>query len=240
VAAAAVTLRWGSYFCVLADPSKPLWGAASSPAVSRVSDEEMARINIEASAALAEWVDLHRAERGRYGSLVERAVAYLPMSTRTSKPTMGVFLELSDPEHARRLVNAAEQVWGAERVARTLSDVCDHPTRVLANAAVNVAWRNGPVEDIHAGRAWNYPLDERRVTPDEERLLLRFASNGMAWVMTACERLALERPPPSWVEQVLPYALSQMMLVTPTGWTLTEVSRQVRLYEAKANPPSAP
>jgi hypothetical protein len=66
VAAAAVTLRWGSYFCVLADRTKPLWDAVSSPAVSRISDEEMARINIEASAALAEWIDLHRTDPGRH------------------------------------------------------------------------------------------------------------------------------------------------------------------------------
>lgn len=62
VAGVAVTLRWGSYFCVFADRTKPLWDGVSLPAVSRISDEEMARINIEASAALAEWIDLHRTD----------------------------------------------------------------------------------------------------------------------------------------------------------------------------------
>ena len=103
---------------------------------------------------------------------------------------------------------------------------------MLANAAVNVAWRNGPVEDIHAGRASHYPLDERRLTPHEEHMLMCFASDGMAQVMAVCERLASERqadgPPRSWAEQVLPYALAKMMLVTPANWTLTEVSREVR------------
>jgi hypothetical protein len=28
---------------------------------------------------------------------------------------------------------------------------------------------------------------------------------------------------------VLPYGLASMMLVTPSGWTLTEASREVRL-----------
>lgn len=57
VAAAALTLRWGSYLAVILDRDKPLWPEVSSPDTSRISDEEMARINIEASAALAEWVD---------------------------------------------------------------------------------------------------------------------------------------------------------------------------------------
>lgn len=56
--AAAVILRWGSYLAVLLDHDKPIWPEVHSPRTSRISDEEMARINIEASAALAEWIDL--------------------------------------------------------------------------------------------------------------------------------------------------------------------------------------
>jgi hypothetical protein len=54
IAAAAVTLRWGSYLAVFLDREKPVWPEVNSPTTSRISDEEMARINIEASAALAE------------------------------------------------------------------------------------------------------------------------------------------------------------------------------------------
>jgi hypothetical protein len=64
IAAAAVVLRWGSYLAALLDRDKPLWSAAHSDGISRISDGEMARINIEASAALAEWSDLARAEGG--------------------------------------------------------------------------------------------------------------------------------------------------------------------------------
>ena len=55
---------------------------------------------------------------------------------------------------------------------------------VFANALVNVAWRNGPVEDVHAGLARGYPLAQWRVTPAEERALMRFASDGMALAMS--------------------------------------------------------
>ena len=80
---AAVTttiLRWGSYLAVLLDRNKPVWPEVQSTSSSRISDEEMARINIESSAALAEWIDIYRADPGgrQYTQLVDRAVYYLP------------------------------------------------------------------------------------------------------------------------------------------------------------------
>src|SRR5437660_141946 len=54
----AICLRWGTYFAVLADQTKPLWSQTQQQEVSMVSDEEMARINIETSAALAHWIEL--------------------------------------------------------------------------------------------------------------------------------------------------------------------------------------
>jgi hypothetical protein len=44
------------------------------------------------------------------------------------------------------------------------ADAERHPARVFANALVNTAWRNGPVELIHAGRVQGFPLEQRRVT----------------------------------------------------------------------------
>jgi hypothetical protein len=49
----------------------------------------------------------------------------------------------------------------------------------------------------------------------------------------------MEQASRTWPEQVLPYALAKMMLVTPTGWTLTEKSREVRLYHSTRSSPSA-
>jgi hypothetical protein len=83
VAAAAMTLRWGSYLAVLLDSEKPIWTEIHSQRTSRISDQEMARINIEASAALAAWVDLCRSDPSEYRELVDRAVAYLPMPKKT-------------------------------------------------------------------------------------------------------------------------------------------------------------
>ena len=58
---------------------------------------------------------------------------------------------------------------------------------------------------------------------------MRFSADGMALGMAVCLQFALERPPRPWPKQVLAYRLATMMLVTPSGWTLTEASREVRL-----------
>lgn len=227
VAAAALTLRWGSYLAVLLDHNNPVWPEVDSLATSRITDEEMARINIEASAALAEWVDLYRADPGgrSYEQLVNRAVAYLPMPKKTSRLKVTNFGSLALPEMAASLVAASD----ASRVERARADIAQHATRVFANALLNSAWRNGPVEKIHEGVYRGCPLDERRMSLAEERELLAFTSERLALGMTVCLSFAREQPPRSWPEQVLPYALAQMWLITPSRWSLTEVSREVRL-----------
>ena len=227
VAAAALALRWGSYLAVLLDHDKPIWPAVESPGTSRISDGEMARINIEASAALAEWFDIYRANKGGplFAQLVNRAVAYLPMLKKTSKLKVTEFGALSEPDLAARVVEAAD----APHLERVRAEVDRHPSRVLANALLNSAWRNGPVEDIHAGRFRGYPLDQRRVTLAEERELMASVSERLAQGTSVCLGFALEQPPRPWAEQVLPYGLAELLLVTPSGWTLTEVSREVHL-----------
>lgn len=230
VAAAAVTLRWGSYLAVLLDRSKPAWTGVDLEKTSRISNDEMARINIEASAALAEWVDLYRAggDLRLYEQLVDRAVHYLPMPAKRSRPgRLPVFAALAHPETAARLIEAAGPMW----VNRVRSNAECHPSRVYANAVINTAWRNGPVEDIHAGAFGGYPLDRSRLTVAEEATLMRFASEGLSLGMRVCRQLGMEQPGRSWADQVLPYALGKMMLITPSGWTLDEESRDIHLPE---------
>jgi hypothetical protein len=67
------------------------------------------------------------------------------------------------------------------------------------------------------------------VTLAEEHTLMAFAADRLTTGMGLCQDLAVERPARSWSEQVLPYGLAGMMLITPTGWTLTEATREVRL-----------
>jgi hypothetical protein len=227
VAASAVTLRWGSYLAVLLDGSKPVWSEVKSPSTSRISDEEMARINIEASAALAEWIDLCRGDRNQrsYFKLVDRAVRYLPMTKRKPKLRFSEFMALANPEIATKLFDAYDGVY----LERVRADAEQSASRLFANALTNHAWRNGPVEGIHGGAYRGYPLDQRRMSLQEERELMTFASERLALGMQVCRQFSAEVPPRPWSAQVVPYGLAGMLLITPSGWTLSESSREVRL-----------
>ena len=57
-AAVAVCLRWGSYFALLADPTRPAASAIADARTSHIADDEMARMNIEISAGIAWWLTL--------------------------------------------------------------------------------------------------------------------------------------------------------------------------------------
>src|SRR5258708_17503458 len=73
LATIAVCLRWGTYFAVLADRTKPIWPQTRQEGISMIGDEEMARINIEASAALAQWIEQMRADDGHFRKMVKAA-----------------------------------------------------------------------------------------------------------------------------------------------------------------------
>jgi hypothetical protein len=227
IATAAITLRWGSYLAVLLDRQKPIWREVKAPTTSRISDEEMARINIEASAALAEWVDFCRQDgkQRSYFKLVARAVYYLPMPKIKPKLTASPFLALANPEISAKLIEACDPSC----LERLRGDSNRFATRIFANALINHAWRNGPVEEIHGGRFRGYPFDRRRISPSEERQLMTFASDRLALGMEVCRQFVAEKPPRPWSEQVLPYGVAGMLLITPSRWTLTELSREVRL-----------
>ena len=232
IVATMLVLRWGSYLSVLLDHDKPIWSEVHSERTSRISDDEMARVNIEASAALAEWIDLYRKERGNglYAQLVNRAGAYLPTPKAKKSVRPNVFAKLGEASFACQLVELAD---AQNRTASIRADVELHASRVFANALLNTAWRNGPVEDIHAGRGNYYPLDQRRVTLKEEKELIAITSARMASGMATCWGMIMEHPKRPWSEQVLPYALAELLLITPSGWSLTESSREVRLPEGK-------
>ena len=128
VAAAALVLRWGSYLAVLLDRDTPAWSGGLAVGTSRISDGEMARINIEASAALAEWIDLYRSDPGgrSYAQLVDRAVYYLPMPRKTAKLKVTELATLANPAMAARVVQSAD----ATRLERVRADAERYPSRL--------------------------------------------------------------------------------------------------------------
>ena len=227
VAAVAVCLRWGSYLAVLADRDKRPSISAGTRGLSLIADGEMARINIEASAALERWIDLRRSEPERYRRLVHLAIAHLPMPRKTTPvgkehPRL---LQLAQPAVADQLRAAVPSA----KLETATSDALAHPTRVLANAMINYCWRNGPIETIHAGTDYWYPMTERRIAPSEERQLVRETAAAFSQGMLALDCLMSSENTRNWSDSVLPFHLAEMMLVTPSRWSLTEKTRSLDL-----------
>jgi hypothetical protein len=224
VAATAVCLRWGSYLSALADRDRPLWSKAREASISRITDGEMARINIEASAAMEQWIGLMRDEPDQYRRLARAALSHLPMTLRNVKITREPphLMALATPEVAARIIEARP-----ERVEKVRAEVEAHPDRVLANALINFCWRNGPVEGIHAGHHQAFPLTRRRILPSEERTLMRTTAGLLAQGVVAVDALIHEQSGRDWAERVLPFHLVPWWLVTPTGWSLTEDTQNI-------------
>lgn len=227
IAATAVCLRWGSYLAVLADRDKPLWSQVGQPGLSRISDSEMARINVEASAAMAQWIEIMRDNWEHYLTLTW-ATHRLPM-TRRSVPTNQElpFLRLTHPSATAALT---ESISG-ERHARARTETQAYPSRVLANAFINACWRNGPIESIHAGRTSTPPLLQRRIKPSEERLLISSTAGHLAQAILAVFELAHAQNVRNWSECVLPFHL--ISWIRPRNWSLQEQTRPVWLPGAE-------
>ena len=103
-----------------------------------------------------------------------------------------------------------------------------HPGRVLSNAPINATWRNGPIENIHGGKALDYPLDSCRLSAQERDHLLRHTTTELKVALPAIEAMIDEKGR-TWPEKVLTFNLLDEFLVTPSRWTLTEGSWEMRM-----------
>jgi hypothetical protein len=223
-AAVAVCLRWGSYFAVLADPSRPDAPDIADEQVSQIDDDEMARMNIEISAALEWWLTLRGEDEQRYWDVVHRALEYLPAGPKTvgSLEHGDMLLVCTMPDMAAQV----RRSWPAERLDRDLEAAASHGIRVIANTITHVAWRNGPIEDVHAGRFHGYDFDRRRVPLKAEKAIIRQAQSGFSIGLKAVDFLKYDNSWPPPAERVLPFLHG---LVGPFGWSHTELSCPVEL-----------
>lgn len=239
--AVAACLRWGTYLAVLLDSDKPMMGTArlkprwGDGQVSRISDSEMKRINIEVSYALARWIDIMRTgNEGRYYRLVSVA-AQLPFPIQSARPSteLSYLHALAEPATAAEILAERQ---GTGRGTEKLAQVQDAPSRVLANAIISAAWRNGSsVEDIHAGRAWAYPLNQRRVTDQETHRLMSRTTANMITGMETITALIAENSSRTWEERVAVYGLAGGR-VTPSGWSVGENSANIELPQEAFGP----
>jgi hypothetical protein len=239
VAIATVTLctRWGSYLAVLTNRDLPQWAATFDPEVSCVGDGEMARINIEASAALSDWIDLMRADQLHFRKLVKAAVQLLPfpitqLDGSTYYHRFRAFSTFNSAHGRRYLMEAFARDFGSERLERQKARVLVNPTRALANGILNEHWRNGSgIEDVHAGRvAPPRPLTQRRLTQARETLLMQETAELFVPTLRALYHVVGKPSEETWPEQALPYAIA---FKPPIDWSLDEQTRAIALPGAE-------
>jgi len=190
LATIAVCLRWGTYFAVLADRTKPIWPQTEQKEISMIGDEEMARINIEASAALAQWIELMRADDSHFRKLVKAAQA-LPMlppllDENTNNRRYRTIIFINSAQSRQSFFAMLKEQYGDKWFEQKRADIMPNPARWLANGLINAYWRNkSGIEDIHAGKWEARPLLQRRITPMQEYTIVRKVAEGIVPSMHA-------------------------------------------------------
>lgn len=237
IATVALCIRWGSYFAVLANSDLPQWAAAFDSEISCIGDAEMARINIEASAALSDWIDLLRADQPRFRKLVKAAVQLLPfpiaqLNGSTYYNRFRAFSAFNSTHGRRYLMEAFARDFGSEWLEREKTRILVNPSRALANGILNEHWRNGSgIEDVHAGGiAPPRPLLQRRLTGVQEALLMQETAELFVPTMRALYSVVSKPSEETWPEQALPYAIA---FKPPGNWSLEEQTREITLPDTE-------
>ena len=242
IGATALCLRWGSYLAVLLDENKPLDPCVASPEISMVADSEMKRINIEFSSNLARLIRmLHEDEAGCY-RLLHLAHQYLPMPRLQFRHCPNPF------EAFQRLCShffcEMAGIDLRDRLDRARPIVTPDAYRVLGNRIALASWRNGPVEELHSGRALAYSLSYRRATDRQSRELMSFAS-GHLTVLISRFRPWAQCPgsAPPWPENIAGIYISPRFTCSSWSFELDVLScprcgGRMRILAA-INPPDA-
>ena len=223
-AAVAVCLRYGSYFASLADASCSFSPDVRDENASHIDDDEMARMNVEISAAIQWWLTLKGSDNQRYTQLLQSALTYLPLGRKTvTRSPEGDALMASA---TAAMGTAMRNAWPAERLERDLRLAGTHAVRAIANTITLLSWRNGPVETVHAGYYVGHALKERRVLPRHENAIMRQAQNVLSAAVKAMDHMAFDGAWPPPASRVLPF---MGPFFHPRDWSYTQQSRLVEL-----------
>jgi hypothetical protein len=239
MATVAVCIRWGSYFAVLNNAELPLWSASKT--ASCIADSEMARLNIEMSAALTHWISLINSDNNLFRTLVKTALQRLPFPSvtidpRTSHRAFRLSTCFNVQQEREGLLSSMKQLLGEDFVERKRQSVLHNPhaLRALANGLLLEFWRNGPLEDIHGGtlfvrqplRHISRPLTQRRISPDAEKTVLAETTGHLVPMVRGLSSMITRKSDQTLIEKVLPYAI---LFQSPDNWSMIEKTRVVEL-----------
>jgi hypothetical protein len=153
-AVVAACWRYGTFFHTLTfGHAYPLFRFDRS--LSRINDTEMRRVNVETSAAVADWLVARAADPKRIRRRVRAAHTLLPMPWNRGRPPWEAeSVEVGASRTARRLespvTNLSDAPLPTSHRGRALTGGVR--MRLQANVMVLNTYRNGPIEDLHAGR----------------------------------------------------------------------------------------
>lgn len=236
LATIAVCLRWGTYFAVLADRTKPIWSQTEREEISMIADDEMARINIEASAALAQWIELMRTDDGCFRKMVKTAQV-LPMlppllDERTNDKLYRTISFINSAQSRQNFFEMLKEQYGDGWLEQKREEILPNPARWLANGLINAYWRNkSGIEDIHAGEWEPHPLLQRRITPIQEYTIVQKVAEGMVPSMHAIYNVINnKKSEDGWEERALSLAMN---FSPPDYWSLSEQTAEVLLEGAE-------
>lgn len=221
-AAVGVCLRWGTYLALLMDEARPSAPSVTRPGMSRVTDREMKRMNIEASANLAEWLTFAHEQRDRYARLVQSAQS-LPMPPLPRRRPPDTLRLAAGP----RLLEVTPQL--AHFAPGEAEDARRRPVRSLANSFVHTHWRNAGIEDFHAGDADRVRLRERRFLPDEATGLIQDTMVRFIDAVGAFRQIEPDWGTPRFAEYALGFRL--LPFLGASGWTTTDTTCVIDLYD---------
>ncbi len=223
IGATALCFRWGTYLSVLMDENKPIDPRAAEGNISMISNREMKRINIEASYNLAFLFEKMHSNENETLDFILRAYDWLPMPHKRIKPdwknirTIYAFLasykNFVDPFYQERSEQAIK-----------------HPYRALANVLSVLAYRNGDIENVHAGEGAAYPLTHRRFTFHQSRDILRGTAEHLSAALAA--KPAWDSTLPN-ISEPWPQRLAGLPYITfyPWDWSLDQSSASVTLLK---------
>jgi hypothetical protein len=235
LATIAVCLRWGTYFAVLSDRTKPMWPQTEQEEISMIGDEELARINIEASAALAQWIELLRADDGYFRKIV-KAAQILPMlppflEENTNNKLYRTISFINSAQSRQNFFVMLKEQYGDEWLEQKRAEIMPNSARWLANGLINAYWRNkSGIEDIHAGKWEARPLLQRRITLLQEYTIVQKIAEGIVPSMHAIYNVINKKSEDGWEERALSLAIN---FSSPDYWSLTEQTAEVLLDGAE-------
>ncbi len=105
-----------------------------------------------------------------------------------------------------------------------------HPYRALANLITLWAYRNGEIENVHAGYHTGYSLTHRRFTVTQERAIMREIASKLSGIITEPHLWEPEyQGIVEWPNNVIALATG-FPFYYPSNWTLDDASPQVEIH----------